>query len=24
LGFMNMTILDPDGNQLRFMEPSPP
>lgn len=21
-GFRNMTILDPDGNQLRFMEPS--
>jgi catechol 2,3-dioxygenase-like lactoylglutathione lyase family enzyme len=23
LGFLNMTITDPDGNQLRFMEPSP-
>jgi catechol 2,3-dioxygenase-like lactoylglutathione lyase family enzyme len=23
LGFCNMTIKDPDGNQLRFMEPSP-
>lgn len=22
LGFLNMTITDPDGNQLRFMEPS--
>jgi hypothetical protein len=22
LGFLNMTIRDPDGNQLRFMEPS--
>jgi catechol 2,3-dioxygenase-like lactoylglutathione lyase family enzyme len=22
LGFRNMTITDPDGNQLRFMEPS--
>lgn len=22
LGFRNMTIIDPDGNQLRFMEPS--
>ena len=22
LGFRNMTIMDPDGNQLRFMEPS--
>lgn len=22
LGFRNMTIADPDGNQLRFMEPS--
>ena len=22
LGFRNMTIVDPDGNQLRFMEPS--
>jgi predicted enzyme related to lactoylglutathione lyase len=22
LGFVNMTITDPDGNQLRFMEPS--
>ncbi len=22
LGFKNMTIVDPDGNQLRFMEPS--
>lgn len=24
LGFRNMTIVDPDGNQLRFMEPSAP
>jgi len=24
LGFRNMTITDPDGNQLRFMEPSRP
>jgi len=24
LGFRNMTITDPDGNQLRFMEPSTP
>ncbi len=23
LGFINMTVTDPDGNQLRFMEPSP-
>lgn len=23
LGFLNMTVTDPDGNQLRFMEPSP-
>ncbi|MCG3130560.1 MAG: hypothetical protein FLDDKLPJ_01325 [Phycisphaerae bacterium] len=22
LGFRNMTLMDPDGNQLRFMEPS--
>jgi len=22
LGFLNMTVTDPDGNQLRFMEPS--
>jgi catechol 2,3-dioxygenase-like lactoylglutathione lyase family enzyme len=22
LGFLNMTIVDPDGNRLRFMEPS--
>ena len=22
LGFRNMTVTDPDGNQLRFMEPS--
>jgi hypothetical protein len=22
LGFRNMTITDPDGNHLRFMEPS--
>ena len=22
LGFLNMTVVDPDGNQLRFMEPS--
>ncbi len=22
LGFRNMTVVDPDGNQLRFMEPS--
>jgi hypothetical protein len=21
LGFLNMTVTDPDGNQLRFMEP---
>jgi catechol 2,3-dioxygenase-like lactoylglutathione lyase family enzyme len=24
LGFRNMTVMDPDGNQLRFMEPSRP
>ena len=24
LGFLNMTVTDPDGNQLRFMEPSGP
>jgi catechol 2,3-dioxygenase-like lactoylglutathione lyase family enzyme len=24
LGFRNMTVTDPDGNQLRFMEPSSP